>query len=312
VKLGPVAVPALRDVLGDRKAQLRAGAARVLGAIGPAAADAVPALVALLDDADPRVRATAAYALGRIGHAATAAVPSLRKRLDLPDPVARIRSASILWRIEPDPNLLTVLDEALKPGHPARSEAVRMFQTLGADSILRLSQALRSSGDDREAVEVYKALAAVDPTRRAADAVLSAMLADRDPEVRRTAARTAWELGADARGCTPALERALADDDFFLPRIAARALVKADPDNKAAIAFLIQQFTGAGDAFLKADAARALGECGARAAIPALKAAIAGPEGQLRDDAIAALWSIDRDEVPVFLRPHVLHRGGFR
>jgi HEAT repeat protein len=312
VKLGPAAVPGLEDVLGGPDDGLRAEAARALAVIGPAAADAVPALVALLDDEDTRVRSTAAYALGRIGPAAVAAVPSLRKRLDLPDPVSRVRFAAILWTIAPDPKLLAVFDEALKPGHPARLEAVHVFQTQGADSIPRLSQALRSSDDDREAVEIYKALAAVDPTHKAADAVLSAMLADRNPEVRRTAACAAGALGADARGCTPALERALADDDVFLPRIAAGALVRVDPENRTAVAFLIKQLTGAENDFFKAEAARTLGECGARAAVPALKAAIAGPDGQLRDDAIAALWGIDRDEVPVFLRPRVLHRGGFR
>ena len=106
--------------------------------------------------------------------------------------------------------------------------------------------------------------------------------------------------------------RPWADDDVFLPRIAAGALVKVDPNNRALIASLIRQLTGGEDEIMKAGAARTLGECGARAAVPALKAAIDGPEGQLRDDAIVALWGIDKQEVPVFLRPRVLHRGGFR
>ncbi len=312
VKLGPVAVPALKEVLGGPDDHLRAEVARALGAIGPAAADAVPALVGLLNHKDPRVRSTAAHALGRIGPAARAAVPALRKRLDVPDPVARVQAAAILWRIERDPGLMAVLDEGLKPGHPARWEAVEVFRAMGAASIARLSRALKSSDDPGEAAEFYKALAAVDPSRRAADAALSTMLAAADPEVRRNAARAAVELGPDARGCAPALERALADDDFFLPRLAAGALVQVDPNNRALIAFLIRQLTAGEDDSMKAEAARMLGECSDRAAVPALKAAIAGPDGPLRDDAIAALWNIDGDEVPVFLRPRVLHRGGFR
>ncbi len=312
VKLGPVAVPALKDVLGGPDDRLRADAAQVVGAIGPAAADAVPTLVGLLDATDPRVRSTAAHVLGRIGPAARAAVPALRKRLDVPEPVARVQTAAILWKIERDPRLLAVLDEGLKPGHPARWEAVEVFRSIGADSIPRLSRALRSSDDPRELVEFYGALAAVDPSRRAADAALSAMLADRDLEVRRNAAGAAADLGPDARGCIPALVRALADDDVFLPRIAAGALVKVDPNNRALIAFLIRQLTGGEDDSMKAEAARMLGECVARAAVPALKAAIDGPEGQLRDDAITALWGIDKEEVPVFLRPRILHPSGFR
>jgi HEAT repeat protein len=345
VKLGPVAVPALIDALRGPDDRLRAGAAGVLSVMGPAAADAVPALVALLDgtdrdvrssaagvlgaigpaaagavpglvllldDTDGRVRSIAADALGRIGPAAKAAIPALRQRLGLADPVARVRAAAILWRIEPDPGLLAVLDEALEPGHGACWDAVEVFRSIGFASVPRLSRALRSAADPRSAVEFYKALAAVDRTRRAADAALSAMLADVDPEVRRNAARAAGDLGADARGCAPALERALADGDLFVPRIAAAALLKVDPDNRAVVGFFLKQLTGGSDDFKKAEAARSLGECGARAAVPALKAAIDGREGELRDAAIAALWGIDRDEVPVFLRPRVLHRGGFR
>jgi HEAT repeat protein len=312
VKLGPVAVPALKDLLAGSNDRMRAVAASILGSIGPAAADAVPALVAMLDDKNLRVREAAARALGQIGPAAGAAIPALRKQLELPDPAARFRAASTLWRIEADPRLLDVLEEALRPGQRARSEAVEVFRSIGPDSIPRLSQALRSSAGDHEAVEAYKALAAVDPTRRVADSVLSAMLADRDLKVRRTAADAASTLGPDAKGCVPALEHALADDDVFLPRIAAGALVKVDPGNRAAVAFLIKQLTGAGDDSLKGSAAQTLGECGARAAIPALKAAMNGPEGQLRDEAIAALWAIDPDEVPVYLRPRVLYSGGFR
>jgi HEAT repeat protein len=280
--------------------------------IGPAAADAVPALVRLLDDKDPRVHSAAAHVLGRIGPAARAAVPVLRKRLDVPDPAARVRTAGILWKIERDPGLLAILDEGLKPGHGARREAVEVFRSIGAASIPRLSRALRSSGDYREAADFYRALAAVDPSRRTADAALTAMLTDRDPETRRNAARAAGELGPDARGCVAGLERALADDDVFLPRIAAAGLVKVDPGNGALIAFLIRQLTGGGEEFEKAEAARALGECGARVAIPALKAAMDGHDGPLRDDAIAALWGIAPDQVPVFLRPRILQRGGFR
>lgn len=200
----------------------------------------------------------------------------------------------------------------MKPGHPARREAVEVFRSIGAESIPRLSHALKTSNDPREVVEFYRALAAVEPSRRAADAALSAMLADGDREVRRNAARAASDLGPDARGSIPALVRALANDDAFLPRIATGALVKVDPNNRALIDLLIRQFTVGKNDSMKADAARMLGECGARAAVPALKAAIDGAEGQLRDDAIIALWRIDKEEVPVFLRPRVLHPSGVR
>jgi HEAT repeat protein len=311
VKLGPVAVPALQEVLGGQDVTLSVQAAGVLGDIGAGAAAAVPTLVALLDDRDPRLRLAAAHALGRIGPAARAAIPALRKRLDAPDPVARIRTAAILWKIDREPGLLAVLDEGLKPGHPAAEEAIEVFRMVGSESIPRLSRALRSADDPREIVEFFQALVAVDPSQRAANAALSAKFTQRELEARRNAARAAADLGPDARGCVPSLEHALADEDVFLPRIAAVALVKIDPNNQALIAFLIRQLTGEDDS-LRAEAARMLGECGAQAAVPALKAAVEGPEGQVRDDAITALWGIDKEKVPIYLRPRILQPSGFR
>jgi HEAT repeat protein len=65
---GSSTVPAIVALLGrTRSARLRRRAARVLGAIGPAAGGAVPALLSLLDDPNAPVRAVAARSLGRVG-----------------------------------------------------------------------------------------------------------------------------------------------------------------------------------------------------------------------------------------------------
>jgi HEAT repeat protein len=68
VKLGPVATPLLIDVLKSPTAprQQRAGAAYVLGQIGPAARSAIPVLLDALKDPDRDVRRQASYAVSRL------------------------------------------------------------------------------------------------------------------------------------------------------------------------------------------------------------------------------------------------------
>jgi len=62
----PEAVPALIQELASEDIFLRGGAAKALGAIGPAACDAIPALEECLKHEDPWVCKTAEYALEKI------------------------------------------------------------------------------------------------------------------------------------------------------------------------------------------------------------------------------------------------------
>ena len=63
----PADVDLIIPLLDDEDKFVRAGAARVLGIIGPDAKSAVDALIATLDDEEYRVSEAAAYALGKIG-----------------------------------------------------------------------------------------------------------------------------------------------------------------------------------------------------------------------------------------------------
>ena len=80
-RIGPRAVPAILPLLNDPNPQTRIAAAKVIGRIGPPAADAVPALTQLLEDEDEDVQRAAAFALGEIGPAAESAVPALLEML---------------------------------------------------------------------------------------------------------------------------------------------------------------------------------------------------------------------------------------
>lgn len=77
-RFSKAAVAPLQSLLQDRDRQIRAGAVRGLGRLGPAAAPAVTALIEVLkDDEMPEIRADAARSLGEIGPSAQAAVSAL-------------------------------------------------------------------------------------------------------------------------------------------------------------------------------------------------------------------------------------------
>jgi HEAT repeat protein len=64
---------------------------------------------------------------------------------------------------------------------------------------------------------------------------LIGQLRDKDPDVRRAAARALGEAGADARMAGPALITALKDEDLFVRRFAALALGQVGAEPKAAV-----------------------------------------------------------------------------
>jgi hypothetical protein len=83
-KKAVAAIPELIHALNDPVNYVRASAANVFGAMGPAAQPAVGPLTEklLLKDEDRFVRGNAAYALGDIGPAAKEALPALQKAVE--------------------------------------------------------------------------------------------------------------------------------------------------------------------------------------------------------------------------------------
>lgn len=80
-RIGPPAVPMLREALRSTDDEVRRQALVVLLKMGPDAKEAVPELVALLGDDDEDIRRMAAKALGQIGPDAADAVPSLMRQM---------------------------------------------------------------------------------------------------------------------------------------------------------------------------------------------------------------------------------------
>ncbi len=113
-------VPGLLLTLKSEKAAERAGSARTLGEIGPAAKDAVGDLGAALKDADKEVRRCAAQALGDIGPASASAAGALTAMLKDADWQVRRAAAYSLGRLG-----TRDVEPALKAAKDDSQEAVR-------------------------------------------------------------------------------------------------------------------------------------------------------------------------------------------
>lgn len=85
-------LPGSIEDLASPDADIRRGAAEILGSFGPKSAPAVPVLIRSLGDGDAAVRLASALALGRIGPVARDALPALSKLAD--DPDGRIRRSA--------------------------------------------------------------------------------------------------------------------------------------------------------------------------------------------------------------------------
>jgi HEAT repeat protein len=126
-------VPGLLVTLKSEKAGERAGSARTLGEIGPAAKDAVGDLGAALKDADKEVRRCAAQALGDIGPAAASAAGALAGAVKDADWQVRRAAAYSLGRLG-----TRDVEAALKTAKDDSHEAVRKAAKTSLDRIKKL------------------------------------------------------------------------------------------------------------------------------------------------------------------------------
>ena len=168
-KIGPVseAVPPLVAVLTDHPSSpaLQDLAARALGRIGPAAAEAVPALIPLTALGD-----SAAEALSKIE---PAAVPALVATLASPDRDLQPLAARALGRIGPAaaeavPVLVAALEDFNRALRLSVAEALGEIGPAAAGAVPALVAALTSSGPDLQSLEA-EALGRIGPA--AAEAV---------------------------------------------------------------------------------------------------------------------------------------------
>lgn len=331
VRLGPAAVPALVEALKDEHKCKEA--AHVLGRMGSRGAKAVPRLIGVLRDrqAPEAVREEVADALGKIGEPVAEVVPALTAALKDDQEKVRCRAAEALgWMGPPAKEAMPALIVALKDKDARTAEmACLALARLGdADAVRPLLEALqgpRNSVADNAAralwqigpaaKEVVPELIALlkkppNESRRVrtlllwlgpvAVPALADGLHDNEATVRQTAAEILGLLGPVARTsdrAVPALAGALQDKMPAVALSAALALTQIDP-TRARDA--VPRLT---DALDNAAAAEALADMGpeARAAVPALIAALKHREKAVRDSARHALGRIGPPAVPALI-----------
>jgi HEAT repeat protein len=264
-KIGePVAdvVSALTAALKDDKEKVRYQAAEALRWMGPLAKEAMPALVAALKDEDARTAEKACLALARLGDAL--AIRPLMEALQGPRGSVADQAALALWQIGPAAKDVVPGLIALLKKPPSESRRVRtLLLWLGPIAVPGLADALH----------------------------------DNEATVRQSAAEILGLLGPVARAAVPALAGALQDRMPTVALSAALALTQIDPTRaRDAVPRLA-------DALDDAAAAEALADMGseARAAVPALIAALKHREKAVRDSARHALGRIGPPAVPALI-----------
>jgi len=292
-----VAVPALRAVLGDASAAVRAAAAASLGRMGPAAG-VIPDLVGLLADADETVRGQAAEALGQVGVGDPATVPALAGLLEDPSPAIRAAAAKALGALGTAgaaavPALVPLLQDRDEGVRETAAAAVGRMGTLPDSAAETLTEGL-ASDDNVVRARTAEALGAIgEAAADTAPALVEAMDDDND-RVRAKAVEALGKIGESAaEAAVPRLVRALKDPDNWVSALAAEALGEMGAGADEAIPALVRSLRHSNPQ-VRANSAEALGKLGpaAKAAVPALERAAADEDGGVRLGAVRALGEV--------------------
>jgi HEAT repeat protein len=256
-KMGPAAAPAVRPLIAALTLQrgtdaLRAEAAMALRAIGK---QAIPALVETVTDPDQSwtVRAGAARVVGLFGPAAADATPDLldylRTRGVHRGSAFITGDRGVLWEVasalikigkDPDETIPAVLgavkeDLALDPRAPALLNEIVHF---GPDAVTGL-RTVRDGPDALARVEAATLLHRVGVERQKALALLAQGLKDLSWEVRARAALRLGDLGREAAPAVPALIQALNKAQHPVLGAVTNALKRIGPPAVPALAALL-------------------------------------------------------------------------
>ncbi len=319
-RIGAAAIPRLIPALESGDAGVRAGAARALGSMGPAAKAAIPALRTNLGHNEGFVRREIVEALGQIG---PAAVGPLVEALAWNEPAQRVSAALALGEIGHEaktagPALEKLL---LKENDPlVRAAVLTALPKVSADPDRVLSLLIVGFRSDHDAIRsaATGALLSFRPPS-AAVAPLLPLLRDKDPAQVQRAVSLLGRFGSGVKSATPELV-AFALKQQPPPAPLAEVLVQLGPSSAPALVaaisgqtpdaltrdhWLVQTLktigqsalapltTALGDARIgvRFGAVRTLGEMGvnAKSAVPALLPLTADGDPRVRAMALGTL-----------------------
>ena len=225
------AIPALCRLLEDDRYHIACIAAKTLGEIGPEAAPAIPDLLAQLARGlqahDYWARSAFWGAIGKMGPAARSAIPALTVELN-DEPLSRppVRNSnrvgqrpigmvmSTLVRIgDSDPAVLAALRRHLaNEDEQVQISAIRALARLTPESPEDLTGHLKwlcDNGRSQNRGGVILEIGRLIRDRQVAVTLLSALLADNTPEIRKAAAWSLGKIGPEASAALPSLKEIL-------------------------------------------------------------------------------------------------------
>jgi len=272
-KIGKPAVPPLTELL-DAKDPFQVWlAARVLGAIGPDAADAIPTLQKILDreteriDSDLSLISACGLAIVQLGGEADPIVSKIAELLTISTPELRFTTARALARFgrkggKAVPAMIKLLDDK---EDVIRQQAIITLQAFGPaakDAVPAIGMKLSDPDFDvrRNAVALLKALG---PIAVETAPQLSEQLKEQDEALRREVLEAIIAMGPQAAADVNAIVPLLASADDRERLLALEALGGLGPKAKSALPALVKDFRG--NSAMKSATLQTLGRIGVAA-----------------------------------------------
>jgi HEAT repeat protein len=297
LRMGPVGVAALGEVVADPAAPGWEAAAAAVSRFGPAAKGLVATLgtVASAPDPGPRDKALAVAALENVGPDAVAVLTVLAKTPGGPERNLAIRA---LGRLAPGAELaLPDLGAALRHLPDEVSvDAAAALVAYGPAAVTALREGLRDK-EPGVRLNAVVALGRIGPPALAAVPDLAVLLQAPEVEIRLASSRSLAQLGPAAKEAAPALQAVLGNEDKVLRVLAAEALLRIDPAHPAAKATL-QPLLQDGDPRVRALAAAALIQGDPAQAKELLPVVVNGRIDLEIAEALARLGPVGKPAVP--------------
>jgi len=227
---GAAALPLLRRGFNDPNYDARAAAVGAAWGLNDAM---VPDLIGALRDKSVQIRVAAAVSLGRVKPAPASALPAILRLFRFGSRVERWATRGVLVALDAQvvaPQLARYLTER---DSELRRAARHVLVRVGAAAVPSLIDVIKSHGDPGR-----EAAAATLASISAHDALV-ALLRDKNPGVRASAARGLGSMRRRARIAVPALIAALGDPEAAVTEQVVRALGEIGPGARDAIPKLL-------------------------------------------------------------------------